>query len=81
MHILAPSYISIFQAFRIPADQHTAKACDEDAISPKEAIEGARPFFSDLRVEVIHAGHGCPYERPEEAARLIMGFVREESFV
>lgn len=56
-------------------------ACDEDAISPKEAIEGARPFFSDLRVEVIHSGHWCPYERPEEVARLIMGFVREESFV
>ncbi|KAK4547710.1 hypothetical protein LTR36_000668 [Oleoguttula mirabilis] len=58
-------------------------ACDGDAVNSPELIDFPKEagLLPDLRVEVLHSGHWCPYEKPEEIAGLLSDFLSDRQLV
>lgn len=52
--------------------------CDGDGVNPPETLDGPKQagLLPDLRQELLHSGHWCTYERPQELSRMIVEFVR-----
>ncbi|KAK5128343.1 hypothetical protein LTR85_003011 [Meristemomyces frigidus] len=57
--------------------------CDGDGVNPPELINFPKEagLLPDLRVEVLHSSHWCPYEKPKELAKLMTDFLTDRKLV
>jgi soluble epoxide hydrolase/lipid-phosphate phosphatase len=73
----------------IPEEQYKlqipvlAIMCDGDGVNPPETLNTPKEagLLPDLEEHVLHSGHWCTYERPEELSKIIKKFVRGKGFV